>query len=812
MDRHSGNVRLVQDAVARKCAHLEADPFLVEHVLATAKAREEARKRQGSAMRMAFALVMITFVAVALSLPHRQETAARLDAATQPEDEYPAFTDVSARIAADPALAPGEDAFLDLSAVGLPTWSDCCAAGQGILLYEASRIFLWNGEDAELTPIEVPPSISFERLFSNERGLFALSRQGTLYAVRIREGRADFEEIAQVPLALDDQQIDKAMLDGETLFLLISNPFDMAEVPARTLLACDLVTGKLEQRLTAQPILDAACGRAGELLLLTKRDDGQVVVERLGPERGDRTVIAEWAASGAAGLAYHAETDTVYAACAGSVYRVEQGKEPNPCAYLPQGSLCNTSFAVLTADGRYCLHHDDAVYLRALSEGYAPQEPLMIANMTFDYYGRDGFRAFQWECAYPAAYATAQYAAAEDYLRDFLFGDAADVYAVSDPAVFSTLMEKGYCVDLSGSEVIAAYVARMYPGIRDAFCRDGGIWAIPFITGFDFRFALGYNPRVLEMIGLTEADLPRDFMEWMAFLEAWADSPVLEENNMDLVRASLYGDLRELLLMTMLEQQAMDCDRRGLPPTFTSEAFTALLNKLEELTPLLDALDAASRQNAPYREWDDTGSALFITDYQLFTGDGNSLMNGGCKLWSIGLEPDSPAAYPLRLTLLFVNAQTEKEEIAVALLERLLADLDDATRLALFPDENEGVEMEYYRDYLAQYEAETQPLAQQLALCDDPLKRQELTERMDEITAKWAETLKYRYDISPESIAEYRAIGERVVPYSNLVQVIRGTDSLQSAYSRYLDGQSGTAEFIGTLERVLRYMESENPS
>ena len=812
MDNYEKNARLVEEAVEQKCAFLQPNPLLAEHVLNAAEKKGKSGDKKASLTSLVFALVTVTIIAVTVSLIHRQETLPLIVTASLPDEEYPGFTDV---ITSNPmlrasVLSADDDTFLNLSLVDLPSWIDCCAAEQGILLYHSSQMFMWNGTDSAVAPIEVPPSISFERLFSNERGIFALSRQGTLYTVQLEGNHATFDEIAQFPLELDGQQMDKALLSNESLIILISNPFDLAETPSRSLLEYDLTTGVSRQRLTAQPILDIACGKPGTVLLLTKPVDKQACVETLDLDSNMRTTVVELSNYSAAGIAYQAETDMIYAASASIVYRIEKGKQPVPCAYLPESTFRNTSFAVLTADGRYCLHHDDAVYLRYLSDDFALQKPLMIANVTFDYYGRDGFRAFQQECAYPAAYSSSHYTSAEEYLQDFLFGNAADVYGVSDPSVFSALMEKGYCVDLSESESISAYVDRMYPNIRSAFCRDGKIYAIPFITGFDFRFVLGYNPRVLEMIGLTEADLPRTFMEWMEFLEAWADSPVLEENHIDLVRASVYGDLREQLLTTILDQQAIDCDQNQLPPTLNSEALMGLLNKLDEITPLLNDLDASARQNAQYREWDDTDSALFIIDYRLFTGDDNSMMNGGCNLWSLGLDRATPMYYPVRLTLLFVNAQTENRNIAISLLEHMLADLDVASRISLFPDENDGVESEYYAEYLAQYEEEMQPFEQRLVPCDDPLEREELIESMNEVTAKWAGALSNQYDISPQSIAEYRGIGEQVVPYSDMIHVIRSTENLQNAYNRYLAGQISATEFIDTLERVLRYIQLEH--
>ena len=55
-----------------------------------------------------------------------------------------------------------------------------------------------------------------------------------------------------------------------------------------------------------------------------------------------------------------------------------------------------------------------------------------------------------------------------------------DIYVLDmSGAEFATLLDRGYAVELGGSEKIASLVGQMYPAIAEAASRDGMVYALP---------------------------------------------------------------------------------------------------------------------------------------------------------------------------------------------------------------------------------------------------------------------------------------------------------------------------------------------
>lgn len=90
----------------------------------------------------------------------------------------------------------------------------------------------------------------------------------------------------------------------------------------------------------------------------------------------------------------------------------------------------------------------------------------------------DGVRDFQQKTGVMIAYQDNVLTDSADYLTSFLSGDPQDVYTADDPALLRALMEKGYCLDLSGSETIAALFDGMEPSIAASMMKDGHIYAV----------------------------------------------------------------------------------------------------------------------------------------------------------------------------------------------------------------------------------------------------------------------------------------------------------------------------------------------
>ena len=93
--------------------------------------------------------------------------------------------------------------------------------------------------------------------------------------------------------------------------------------------------------------------------------------------------------------------------------------------------------------------------------------------------------------------------------------DAADIYSLSlSYGSFDQLRQKGYCVDLSSSEVLLNAVKQMNPDFTASFYQDGKLYAFPESAG---ATGFGYSPSALEKIGLTEDDLPKTYLEFIDF-------------------------------------------------------------------------------------------------------------------------------------------------------------------------------------------------------------------------------------------------------------------------------------------------------
>ena len=124
MDNYRKNVKLVQEAVDQKCAFLQPDPFLVQHVLSAANEKGEVKvkKRISVGLVFALALVMLTsFSAVAAVLDWNvleflfgsQNHAAKI--LVQPVNIC--STDGQVTLSVDSAITDGDNLALDWSIV-----------------------------------------------------------------------------------------------------------------------------------------------------------------------------------------------------------------------------------------------------------------------------------------------------------------------------------------------------------------------------------------------------------------------------------------------------------------------------------------------------------------------------------------------------------------------------------------------------------------------------------------------------------------------------------------------------------------------
>lgn len=83
-----------------------------------------------------------------------------------------------------------------------------------------------------------------------------------------------------------------------------------------------------------------------------------------------------------------------------------------------------------------------------------------------------------------------------------------------------TLMSKGFCLDLSSSEILMDYLSDMYPHIAEQLTYDGCLFAWPTDIAFSY---MRIDPTVWEEAGLSYRDIPDTFPKFLDFLEQWCN-------------------------------------------------------------------------------------------------------------------------------------------------------------------------------------------------------------------------------------------------------------------------------------------------
>ena len=95
----------------------------------------------------------------------------------------------------------------------------------------------------------------------------------------------------------------------------------------------------------------------------------------------------------------------------------------------------------------------------------------------------------------------------------------ADVFWLHSAGIdYRSIMEKGYCLDLSGSEIIRNAMENLYPAFADQCVKDGKIYAVPIGSQLDF---LTMNPDLAADAGMGEVAIPDSFPAFLDFVEAW---------------------------------------------------------------------------------------------------------------------------------------------------------------------------------------------------------------------------------------------------------------------------------------------------
>ena len=611
-------------------------------------------------------------------------------------------------------------------------------------------------------------------------------------------------------------QCDLPTVVGDTLYFA---SYD--ESYERVLVATDLTDGDTDvyypADLGAEISLDSFCAyKDGQLLALETEwgeDESAVKLYAIDVENEEATELLTLATgenASATGLAYRADTDTVYCIMDGEICAMT-GMDVSTLQRVSEApiSYINSAAPIITGDGFYIAADYEALIRRNADPAQRAQTRITVQDMgagaiTDAYYA---FGETHGEVEVVLLQRT------EDVVQAMMNRSTdVDIYCVNvDSVEFDAVYSRGYMAELTGSESISAFLDRCYPFAREVCEKDGEIVAVPVMLYMDGR---GYDPEAFARLGLTEEDVPKTWAEFFGSLEPLA-AKIAEEPGMTLFEG--FSDY-ETARMTFLSAMITDyMNYISLPENefaFDTEAFRAALAAYE-------AVDW-SKLGLPAPNVDDgLGAAGVIeiggrtehnTLYSAFTNvsaDGYIARAAFRPMLLSFVEGEQPHI-SATVFIAFVNPFSEHRDIAVSFLETALEELDDLTRIHLCPDENEPVRSPWYEDNLKGFDQSVANAEEQLAKAETEEERQAYEELVEEYKQYREDYLKYdAWTASEESIAIYREYASSIRVKRNIGMGGENSEAFYELQQQYMDGMISADEFIRGVDGKLQMMMKE---
>lgn len=610
-------------------------------------------------------------------------------------------------------------------------------------------------------------------------------------------------------------QCDLPTVVGDTLYFASYDESSM-----RVLVATDLTDGDTDvyypADLGAEISLDSFCAyKDGQLLALETEwgeDESAVKLYAIDVENEEATALLTLATgenASATGLAYRADTDTVYCIMDGEICAMT-GMDVSTLQRVAEAPISYISSAapIITGDGFYIAADYEALVRRNTDPAQRAQTRITVQDMgagaiTDAYYA---FGENHGEVEVVLLQRT------EDVVQAMMNRSTdVDIYCVNvDSVEFDAVYSRGYMAELTGSESISAFLDRCYPFAREVCEKDGEAVAVPVMLYMDGR---GYDPEAFARLGLTEEDVPKTWAEFFGSLGSLA-AKIAEEPGMTLFEG--FSDY-ETARMTFLSAMIADyMDYISLPENefaFDTEAFRAALAAYEAVDwsnlglPAPDVDDGLS--GGVIEIGGRTEHNTLYSPYTNVSADGYAARSAFRPLLLSFAEGEQPHI-SATLYVAFVNPFSEHRDTAISFLETVTEELDDLTRIHLCPDENEPVRSPWYEDNLKGFDQSVADAEEQLAKAETEEERQAYEELIEEYKQYREDYLKYdAWTASEESIAIYREYAPSIRVKRNIGMGGENSQAFYDLQQQYTDGMISADEFIRGVDGKLQMMVKE---
>ncbi|HIS92542.1 MAG TPA: extracellular solute-binding protein [Candidatus Alectryocaccomicrobium excrementavium] len=374
-----------------------------------------------------------------------------------------------------------------------------------------------------------------------------------------------------------------------------------------------------------------------------------------------------------------------------------------------------------------------------------------------------------------------------------------DIYVLGmSGAEFATLLDRGYAVELGGSEKITGLVGQMYPALAEGVSRDGMVYALPL--EIYSRTTMGYDMEAFQRLGLSEEDVPTTWDELLDLLIALPDYMANDEDVSMFEPYVTQEDARESLFSMILDNYLLYIDQPDQEFTLDTPLLRGLLEKLETVD--FEALGLISR--------DEAGTSF---SWSAEPGDFMFSMTASIDVYNydnftpmlLGFEEGVPGMMSVQVNAALVNPFSQNVETAIAFLETVADNLDEIFRIQTMPGENTPVRSSYYEENMESYEEQLAYLRESLESAEDEETRATYEQNIAEMEGYMQEYEEEdSWEVSAASIDHYRGYAENMVVPSNMDDA-----EFYELRMQYVDGLIGMDEMISKIDQRLTMMRME---
>lgn len=357
---------------------------------------------------------------------------------------------------------------------------------------------------------------------------------------------------------------------------------------------------------------------------------------------------------------------------------------------------------------------------------------------------------------------------------------------------FEILRDKGYCYDLSQSSILIDYMNKTYAPLTDILYKDKELMGFPSKVS-SYR-SIAYNPDVWKRVGSSDAP-PKNYIAFMDFMSLWIKEYSIMYPDVRLINT--YSNIKDTLFMSIFIDYVTYYEYIGQPINFDTPLFNNLLEKFDEIKPLLEDYDDSISSNNQ-----DMMSYLFYTEASILPGS-----NAISYEWlPLSLSSDKQPVIPVDMNVYIINPNSTSKDLALLFIEFSLKFFNSNGSIALCPFTSEPIANQKVIASIESLKQDRLLLEHNLPNIDPEDKK-----NYDEMKQQIDEGIKFNEDhlwiISQEQINKYRTI----VPYLKVVgkysyaQFFVGT-----LFDRYLSGNMSRAVFIKEIDRLANMMVKEN--